>query len=102
MGGDHAPGEVVAGALMAARDGLGHMILVGDESRIKPLVGDGSSNVEIRHAPSAIAMDATPSQALRNADETSLGMAVNMLRDGDADAVVSAGNSGAFLAIALF
>lgn len=100
MGGDHAPGEVVAGALNAARDGLGHMILVGDESRIKPLVGDASSNVEIRHAPSAIAMDAAPTQALRNADETSLGIAINMVRDGDADAVVSAGNSGAFLAVA--
>jgi glycerol-3-phosphate acyltransferase PlsX len=47
-------------------------------------------------------MDASPSQALRNADDTSLGIALNMLRDGKADAVVSAGNSGAFLALALF
>jgi glycerol-3-phosphate acyltransferase PlsX len=102
MGGDHAPVEIVAGALLAARDGFGHMILVGDESRIRPLVaGHESEGIEIVHAPAAIAMDASPSQALRNADETSLGVAVNLVRDGQADAVVSAGNSGAFLAVAL-
>ena len=102
MGGDHAPGEIVAGALLAARDGLGRMLLVGDERRIRPLLtGYHGSDVEIVHAPGAIAMDATPSQALRNADETSLGVAVNLVRDGSAHAVVSAGNSGAFLAVAL-
>ena len=46
-------------------------------------------------------MDAAPLQALRGSDETSLGMAIEMVKDGRADAVVSAGNSGAFLAIAL-
>jgi glycerol-3-phosphate acyltransferase PlsX len=101
MGGDHAPAEIVAGALLAAQDGLARMILVGDEPRITPLLRDRAGDVEIVHAPAAIAMDATPSQALRNADETSLGTAVNMVRDGKADAVVSAGNSGAFLAVAL-
>jgi phosphate acyltransferase len=102
MGGDHAPGEIVAGALLAARDGLGHMILVGDERRIRPLIaGHATNGVEVVHAPGAIAMDATPSQALRNADETSLGIAVNLVRDGKSEAVVSAGNSGAFLAVAL-
>ena len=101
MGGDHAPGEIVAGAVMAARDGLGHMILVGDEARIAPLIGERRDTVEIVHAPDAIAMDASPSQALRNADRTSLGVAIGMLRDGTADAVVSAGNSGAFLALAV-
>ena len=102
MGGDHAPGEIVAGALLAARDGLGRMLLVGDERRIRPLLmGYHGSDVEIVHAPGAIAMDATPSQALRNADETSLGVAVNLVRDGSAHDVVSAGNSGAFLAVAL-
>jgi glycerol-3-phosphate acyltransferase PlsX len=101
MGGDHAPDEIVAGAVLADRQGLGHMILVGDESRIRPLLEKGGAKIEIVHAPSAIAMDATPALALRNCDETSLGMAVNLVRDGKADAVVSAGNSGAFLAIAL-
>ncbi len=102
MGGDHAPEEIVAGALIAANEGLGHMLVVGDENRIRPLLGgyDGPA-LEVVHAPDAIAMDANPSQALRNADDMSLGVAVNLVRDGRADAVVSAGNSGAFLAIAL-
>jgi len=103
MGGDHAPEEIVAGAVLAHRDGLGaRMILVGDETRIAPLlVQQRAGEIEVVHAPAAIAMDANPSQAVRGSDDTSLGIAIAMLRDGLADAVVSAGNSGAFLAIAL-
>jgi glycerol-3-phosphate acyltransferase PlsX len=104
MGGDNAPGEIVAGAVLAHREGLGHMLLVGDETQLRPLLaehGVEGNQLEIVHAPESIAMDANPSQALRNADATSLGTAVNLVRDGAADAVVSAGNSGAFLAIAL-
>jgi glycerol-3-phosphate acyltransferase PlsX len=102
MGGDHAPEEIVAGAVLAHRDGLGRMILVGDESRLAPLLAQHqAAELEVVHAPSAIAMDANPSQAVRGSDDTSLGVAIAMLRDGLADAVVSAGNSGAFLAIAL-
>ncbi len=102
MGGDHAPDEIVAGAVLAAREGLGHMILVGDEARIRPLLaGHERDDIEVVHAPGAIAMDAKPNVALRGSGDTSLGMAVDLVRDGRADAVVSAGNSGAFLAIAL-
>ena len=102
MGGDHAPEEIVAGAVLAHRDGLGRMILVGDESRLAPLLAQHqATELEVVHAPSAIAMDANPSQAVRGSDDTSLGVAIALLRDGLADAVVSAGNSGAFLAIAL-
>ncbi|GAC1396160.1 MAG: phosphate acyltransferase PlsX [Vulcanimicrobiaceae bacterium] len=101
MGGDHAPDAIVAGAVLAAREGLGHMLLVGDEARIRPLLGKQHDDLEIVHAPDAIAMDASPTAALRNSSTTSLGMAVDLVRDGKADAIVSAGNSGAFLAIAL-
>jgi glycerol-3-phosphate acyltransferase PlsX len=102
MGGDNAPEEIVAGAALAQSEGLGRMILVGDEARVRPLLAQyGASEMEFVHAPEAIAMDASPSQALRNADASSLGRAVNLVRDGAADAVVSAGNSGAFLAVAL-
>ena len=102
MGGDNAPEEIVAGACIAVREGLGHMILVGDRARIEPLLRQhGSPSIEIVHAPSAIAMDANPSQALRHCDESSLGVAIELVRNGKAEAVVSAGNSGAFLAIAL-
>jgi glycerol-3-phosphate acyltransferase PlsX len=102
MGGDNAPGEIVAGAVLAEQAGLGRMILVGDEPQIAPLLAQhGAKNIEIVHAPRSIAMDANPSQAVRSSEDTSLGMAVDLVRAGRADAVVSAGNSGAFLAIAL-
>ena len=101
MGGDSAPEEVVAGTLLAAQDGVGTLLLVGDEARLRPLIGAGVAGVEIVHAAGEVAMDAPAAQAMRAARGTSLGEAVELVRDGRADAVVSAGNSGAFLAIAL-
>jgi glycerol-3-phosphate acyltransferase PlsX len=100
MGGDDAPGEIVAGALLAHRDGLAHIVLVGDEARIVPLLHRERA-IDVVHAAGEIAMDAHASQAVRGAAGTSLGEAVELVRDGKADAVVSAGNSGAFLGIAL-
>jgi glycerol-3-phosphate acyltransferase PlsX len=102
MGGDHAPEEIVAGAILAAQEDWGELTLVGDEARVRPLLqGRGSEKIALVHAPDNVPMDMHASQALRIADKTSLGGAVNMVKDGSADAVVSAGNSGAFLAIAL-
>ncbi|HKU68764.1 MAG TPA: phosphate acyltransferase PlsX [Candidatus Baltobacteraceae bacterium] len=102
MGGDHAPEEIVAGAIAAAAQDWGDLILTGDEARVRPLLqGPGSEKITVVHAPENVPMDMHASQALRIADKTSLGAAVNMVKDGSADAVVSAGNSGAFLAIAL-
>jgi glycerol-3-phosphate acyltransferase PlsX len=101
MGGDNAPGEIVAGALLAHRDGNVDVTLVGDEARIRPLLGDAAGAIDVVHVTGEIAMDAHATQALRGSRDTSLGRAVEMVRDGSADAVLSAGNSGAFLAIAL-
>ncbi len=102
MGGDHAPEEIVAGAILAAREDYGDLILVGDEAKVRPLLqGAGAEKITLVHAPENVPMDMHASQALRVADKTSLGVAVNMVKDAQADAVVSAGNSGAFLAIAL-
>jgi glycerol-3-phosphate acyltransferase PlsX len=102
MGGDHAPSEIVAGTLLAAQENWGDLILVGDEQQVRPLLtGPGSEKITVVHAPENVPMDMHASQALRMADKSSLGIAVNMLKEGSADAVVSAGNSGAFLAIAL-
>jgi glycerol-3-phosphate acyltransferase PlsX len=100
MGGDNAPGEIVAGALLAHRDGLGKIILVGDRARLEPLL-HGETGIEIVHSAGQVPMDASASQAVRKSEGTSLGDAVDLVRAGRADAVVSAGNSGAFLAIAL-
>jgi phosphate acyltransferase len=102
MGGDHAPHEIVAGALLAAQDFDAEILLVGDEARVRPLLhGPGAERVRQIHAPEAVAMDLSPSTALRSCDRSSLGVAVNLVKQGEAEAVVSAGNSGAFLAIAL-
>ena len=102
MGGDHGPSEIVAGALLAAQAGYGRILLVGDEARVRPFVrGPGSEHIEIIHAQEEVPMDVNASQALKGADRTSLGIAVNLVKSREADAVVSAGNSGAFLAIAL-
>jgi len=102
MGGDHAPVEIVAGTILASHDGLGRMVLVGDRRKIEPLlVGPGSEDIEVVHTEDVVAMDAHASYAVRNASGTSLGEAVDLVRSGEADACVSAGNSGAFLAIAL-
>lgn len=100
MGGDDAPRAIVGGALLAHRDGLAKIVLVGDRARIEPLL-HGASGVEIVHSEGEVAMDAHASQAVRKSQGTSLGDAVELVREGRADAVVSAGNSGAFLAIAL-
>ena len=102
MGGDHAPEEIVAGALLAAQEFDVKILLVGDEVRVRPLLrGPGAEHVSLIHAPESVAMDLPPSAALRSAGRTSLGIAVNLVKQGEADAIVSAGNSGAFLAVAL-
>jgi phosphate acyltransferase len=102
MGGDRAPEEIVAGALLAAREWDAQIILTGDEARVRPLLtGAGADLVTLVHAPETVPMDQHAAQALRSADRTSLGIAVNLVKTGQADAVVSAGNTGAFLAIAL-
>lgn len=102
MGGDQAPEEVVAGAILAAEEYDADLTLVGDEARVRPLLhGAHADRIAVVHAPEAVPMDQHASQALRSADRTSLGIAVSMVKRGEADAVVSAGNSGAFLAIAL-
>ena len=102
MGGDHAPEEAVAGALLAAGESDAEILLVGDEGRVRPLLrGPAASNVRVVHAPDAVPMAQSASAALRSADRTSLGIAVDLVKRGEADAVMSAGNSGAFLAISL-
>lgn len=101
MGGDHAPEEIVAGALLAAAEGSARILLVGEQHRLRELVPASERSIEIVDAPEAVLMDEPPAQAVRRSERTSLGVAIDLVRDGRADAVVSAGNSGAFLAIAL-
>jgi glycerol-3-phosphate acyltransferase PlsX len=102
MGGDHAPDDIVRGALLY-RDvvGTADLVLVGDEATLKKLIGAKSSGIEIVHAAGVVGMDEHPAAALRRRDDTSIGVATRLVKDGAADAVVSAGNTGATMAAAL-
>ena len=103
MGGDDAPAQVVAGAIAAARDLGVTVILVGDESAIaKHLPAVVPRGVEIYPASQIVEMDEQPSQALRKKKDSSLAVATRLHAEGKADAVLSAGNTGATAAFALF
>lgn len=102
MGGDRAPEEVVKGALEAARElGIG-VILVGDEAAIKPhLPAHLPRDVEIHHASEVVQMGEAPTSVRRKKD-SSIAVATRLHKEGRADAVLSAGNTGAAAAAALF
>jgi glycerol-3-phosphate acyltransferase PlsX len=96
MGGDHAPQEVVAGALAASPDLRLKVVLVGDEHKIKRLVSSTlPSNISIRHASECVEMDEKPTEAYRSKKDSSLLIATKMVKDGEASAMISAGNTGA-------
>ncbi len=102
MGGDRAPEEIVAGALLAAEAFDVEILLVGDETRVRALLrGPGTDRIQVIHAPETVPMDLPGSAAVRTSERTSLGIAVGMVKRGEADAIISAGNSGAFVAIAV-
>lgn len=106
MGGDKAPREVVLGAVRAAREltGITRIVLVGDESAIRAELnaGDGlpTDRLEILHASEVVGMDESPALAVRRKKDSSIGRAVELVKHGEADAVVSAGNTGAVVAAA--
>ena len=103
MGGDHAPAEIVAGALLAARrDAQTHIVLVGDEAAIRAhLPADAPSNLEIHATTQIVEMDESPSQALRAKKDSSLAVAFKLQKEGAVDATLSAGNTGATMTFAL-
>ncbi len=100
MGGDNAPGEIVAGAIEAA-DELGvRVLLVGLEPAIGPLLPDATSGVELVAATEVVAMHDPPA-SVRTKKDASIVIAAELVRDGKADAMASAGNTGAAMAAAL-
>jgi glycerol-3-phosphate acyltransferase PlsX len=106
MGGDHAPQSVVAGAALAReRHPQVKFIFFGDELRIKPLLDRYPALIpasEIRHTADLIPGDMKPSVALRQGRQSSMRLAINAVAAGEAGSVISAGNTGALLAIAKF
>lgn len=101
MGGDYAPAVVVSGAESVARDKIAEIVLVGNEDAIRPLLKD-SNGIEVVHTPVFVEMKESPSSALRKKRESSINKALELLKSGKVQAVVTAGNSGAAMAFAIF
>jgi len=106
MGGDDAPRAIVEGALHAARDlkGLERLILVGNRDAIERELGLSKQPipacVEIEHASEVVGMGEAPATAIRRKKDSSIARAIDLVKEGRADAVFSAGNTGAAVAAA--
>src|SRR5436190_23010714 len=106
MGGDHAPSVVLKGADIAlTRYPAARFLLFGDEARVAPLLAKLprlAKAATLHHTDEVVLDDAKPSVALRTARRSSMRLAIDAVADGRADGVVSAGNTGALMAIAKF
>jgi phosphate acyltransferase len=105
MGGDHAPRVEVEGAILAARELGVRILLVGIEADVREeLKRQGHRNLPIEVVPATevVAMTDAPAQAFRRKKDSSLHVAARLVRDGKADALVSAGNTGAVMTVARF
>ncbi|WP_035990318.1 phosphate acyltransferase PlsX [Leptolyngbya sp. KIOST-1] len=103
MGGDFAPGEIVAGAIRAKAELEVDVALVGDIDQIKASIAnvDQLAGIELVPAEGSIEMHEEPLSALRKKPQASINVAMDLVKRGEADAVVSAGHSGAAMAAAL-
>jgi glycerol-3-phosphate acyltransferase PlsX len=105
MGGDHAPREIVRGAIDYASTSADEVLLVGDVPRLEREIaeyGKGRpANVSLVDAPEVVEMGEHPADAIRTKRRSSIRVATDLVRDGDADAVVSAGSTGATMAAAV-
>ena len=103
LGGDNAPGEVVAGTLAAARRlPRDEFVLVGEHGRIEAAAGtEVPGNVSFRDSGGAVGMEEEPAAALRARPDSSVAVAARMVRAGETEALFSAGNTGATVAAAL-
>src|SRR5689334_2473171 len=103
MGGDTGPAAMIAGASRALRKDPSLLFtFYGDEREVGAELERNAnlrSNVSLVHSPEAIASSEKPSQAIRRAGTTSMGMAINAVKGGKADAALSAGNTGALMAM---
>jgi len=107
MGGDHAPGIVLDAALAALQHhSTLNLILVGHEDLLRDELARRNAasdpRLRIQHASEVVAMDESPALALRGKKDSSMRVAINLVRDGTAQACVSAGNTGALMATAKF
>ena len=96
MGGDHAPLEIVKGALQAHEAFGAEIVLIGQKKAIEPCL-TGDYRPEIVDAREVVTMEDDPSTATRRKKDSSMAVALRMLKNGEGDAVVSAGSTGALL-----
>ena len=103
MGGDNAPGEIVVGALRAKEELGVKILLVGDTQQIEAVMPPKTNmaGIEIIPAEEAIAMDEEPLNAVKRKRKASINVAMDLVKNNQADAVFSAGHSGAAMASAL-
>ena len=106
MGGDNAPNKVVEGIGLALEELSGvDFLLFGDTARLEPLLNrlpKAKAVTQVHHTDQVIANDMKPSSALRHGRESSMGLAIEAVGRGEAAGVVSAGNTGALMAMAMF
>jgi len=105
MGGDLAPQAVVEGAYLAAKNHGMKVVLVGDEDTVSKELSrypTSKLSIYIHHAPHVVAMHDSPSVVLRRMKDTSIKVAIDLAKEGQVSGAVSAGNSGAAMALAMF
>jgi glycerol-3-phosphate acyltransferase PlsX len=99
MGAEGAPRVEVEGVLAAVASTETDVVLVGDESRVRPILdemgaGVPAGRIQIHHAPEVVGMDEAPASAIRQKKASSMRVCFELAQQGEVDAVVSAGNSG--------
>lgn len=104
MGGDHAPKEIIRGAVEASNEIGDSIILVGIEDQIERELHKypQRDNISIQHASEVIGMNEPPAQIVKQKKDSSLNIAISLVKRGIADGIVSAGNTGALMASSLF
>lgn len=104
MGGDFAPQNVVEGAFLVAKKHGVKVVLVGDEDQVSKELSKYPTSklpIYIHHAPHVVAMHDSPSTVIRRMKDTSIKIAIDLEKEGQVSGVVSAGNSGAAMALAM-
>ncbi|TCJ19356.1 phosphate acyltransferase PlsX [Flaviaesturariibacter flavus] len=105
MGGDFAPLEAVRGIRQYLQDGQAHLLLLGDEAQVAPLLeqeGIPAGKYTLVHAPQVIDMHEHPTRALKEKQQSSIAIGFHLLASGKMDAFISAGNTGAMLVGSLY
>lgn len=101
MGGDHAPNPIVQGALIAARDATLEIALIGRVGELRPLLPRMPSNIHLVDAPDAVGMAESPTASMRQKPRSSIMVGLELVREREAAAFISFGNTGAVMAASI-